>query len=274
MSRLLARALGAASAFLLAGAAAAQSNSLSGAGLPGAQRDLSSAVANGYTPFSLGAFDGYLSRSGFTVTERQQAPDGSGVGIVANAPNGMPFLFVFSDCGRQGCLFMEAVQPFAPKKIGMPISLAEMNAYNRNSPLQLFMTAEANDEVGLRWVMPALAGCGDACAHSAVTLYFGAVLNVYEAVSKASKQVLVEAPFDEPTGPVGFASLAAATAPDLTVDARWGAASVAVGSGSITDVAGPALRPEALSDRLSEEIERAVTRDRPGGVSFPALIGE
>ena len=264
MVRKLAGIFGAA-ALALTGTAQAQSNALlgGGAGPQGATRDLSGAIANGYQPFSLGAFERYLAEASFTVTERQAAPDASGVGIVAKAPNGMPFLFLFTDCGRQGCLFMEAVQPFAPKKIGMPISLAEMNDYNRNSPLQLFMTAEANDEVGLRWVLPALVGCDDACAQSGLTLYFGAVMSVYEQATKASRQMLVEVPFEAEGEATGFAA--------LTPDAPWWAASAAFGAGP--DVA-RFWPEERLAERLATEIGRAVDALRPRAVGFPALIDE
>lgn len=256
--------------------AAAQSNSLSGgsAGPVGATRDLSGAIGNGYAPFHIGAFEAYLAKSSFTITERQVAPDGGATGIVASAPNGMPFLFLMRDCGRQGCLFLEAVQPFAPKKIGMPLTGQDINAYNRNSPLQVFMTAEANEEVALRWVMPALAGCADACAHSAVTLYFGAVLNVYEAVSKASKQVLVDAPFETPVRRLPtFAGLAADADPSLPTDRRWSAASAAFGGASIDGLSDTAFKPQRLSARLTEEIRRAVRQNRPAETEFPALIG-
>ena len=265
MFRILASALGAA-ALAWVGSAHAQSNSLlgGGAGPVGATRDLSAAIANGYQPFSIGAFEAYLREASFTVTERQTAPDGGGAGIVANAPNGMPFLFLFTDCGRQGCLFMEAVQPFAPGKIGVPLGLKDINAYNRQSPLQVFMTAEANDEVALRWVLPALAQCGDACAHSAVNLYFGAVMNVYEAVSKASKQVLVEAPYETEEAPLDFAAVARSVRDGLSIDDRWGTASLAFGTAAFEDL--------DLADRMAAEIERAANRARPGATSFPALI--
>ena len=262
MSRLLIRALGALAA-LTVSAAAAQSNGLFGAGPAGATRDLSGAMANGYRPFSLAGVEGYLARSDFTVTERQAAPDGGAVGIVAKAPNGMPFLFVFTDCGRQGCLFMEAVQPFAPAKIGVPLDAAQINAFNRNSPLQLFMTAEANDEVGLRWVLPALVGCDDACAQSGLTLYFGAVMSVYEQATKASRQMLVEVPFEAEGEATGFAA--------LTPDAPWRAASAAFGAGP--DVA-RFWPEERLAERLATEIGRAVDALRPRAVGFPALIDE
>ena len=271
---MIAKALCAVAASLtLVGAASAQSNAL-GAGSPGplgATRDLSAAIANGYAPFSLAAFEQHVTQAEFQVTGRQVTDDKSAAALLVKAPNGMPFVFIFTDCGQQGCLFMEAVQPFAPAKIGVPISLADMNEYNRTSPLQVFMTKEEGNEVGLRWVLPALAGCGDACARSAVNLYFGAVISVYEAVGKASKQMVVEAPYEEEGEALDFAALAARAAPGMQADARWGPASAAFGDEA---VASAAVELRAVAGRLSEELERAAERKRPAATDFPALFGQ
>lgn len=254
---------------MASGAAQAQSNAL-GAGSPGpagATRDLSAAIAKGYAPFSLGAFEAYVTTARFTVQSRQSIDGGTAAAIAVTAPNAMPFLFVFRDCGRQGCLFMEAIQPFAPGRVGVPMGVGDINAYNRASPLQVFMTAEADGQVAIRYALPALAGCGDACAHSAVNLYFGAVLAVYEAVTKASKQMVVEAPFEEaPERALDFAALAANAAPELSMDARWGAASAAFGEAGLANAAGD------LAARLEREADRLRDAAKPGGTEFPALI--
>ena len=223
-------ALGAAASLALGSVSAAQSNSLApgNAGPLGTTRDISAAVANGYAPFHLGDFEAFLGSAGFKVTEREALPDIEGQGIAVTAPNGMPFVFLFSDCGVQGCLFMEAVQPFAPRRVGVTLGLAEVNDFNRESPLHVFMTAEEGGEVGLRWVMPALAGCGEPCVASAANLYFGGVLNIYEAVIKAGRQMVVEAPYGEEAPRADFASLVG-SAPSLPSRERWGAASAAFG---------------------------------------------
>ena len=264
----------AAGALAMAGAAHAQSNALGGAGAPGpagATRDLGAAIANGYAPFSLGEIEAYLAKASFRVTAREVSDDKDMAALVVAAPNGMPFVFLFADCGVQGCMFMEGVQPFAPGRIGMQMSLADINAYNRNSPLHLFMTAEQEGEVGLRWVMPALAGCDQACTNSAINLYFGGVLNIYEAVTKASKQMLVEAPFEDEEGaPMDFAAIAARPAPTMQADAAWGAASAAFGDAALTS-ATVSLRE--AKDRLDGELERLRERTVPGRTDFPALLG-
>ena len=266
MSRLFGSVVGAIAAASLIGSASAQSNALVRADGPaGATRDLSGAIDKGYQPFSLAAFEGFLARSSFKVTERQTAQDRNVVGITAAAPNGMPFVFLFRDCGVQGCLFMEAIQPFAPKKLGVPLGLSEVNEFNRTNPLQVIMTAEKNDEVGLRWTLPALAGCDQACADSALTLYFGGVLAIYEAVGKASKQMLVEAPFDEADPVLDFAALSARQG--APVDVAWGTASAAFGG------APDAADFGDMRGRLSAEIERLREQAKPGATSFPALLG-
>lgn len=263
------RALCAGAMALTATAAQAQSNALGGAGAPGpagATRDLGAAIANGYEPFSLAEIEDYLTKASFRVTAREVADDKDMAALIVAAPNGMPFVFLFADCGVQGCMFMEAVQPFAPGRIGMPLSLEDINEYNRNSPLHIFMTAEADGEIGLRWVLPALAGCEATCVNSSINLYFGGVLNIYGAITKASKQMLVEAPFDEPGERVDFAAIARQPAPTMQADAAWGAASAAFGDEALT-AATVSLR------EAKERLRRLRERTEPGRTDFPALLG-
>ena len=240
----------------------AQSNALGAEG--GAVSEL---IAAGVTPWSPGAVEAFLTEGGFRVTRREAKPDGSEAALLVAAPNGMPFVFLFTNCAAQGCLFVEAIQPLNPKGIGVTLTGRDVNDFNRANPLQVFLTSEAEGGVAVRWATPALAGCDADCQRSAMNMYFVSSLSFLEALAKASKRVLVEAPFEESPRPGVAAALAAG--PKALPQEAWATASLAFGEGDLRALLGAQAD---LAERLSEGLEELSVTPVGATEAFPSLL--
>jgi hypothetical protein len=186
-------ALGALAAGLALGGAAHADAFIQGAG-PGT-KDLADITARGFVPFVPAELKQWLLSQGVAVGEEVVSPDGSRMATIAVLGGQVPVVFVHSDCGQQGCLFIEMVSPVPVSTVGLRLSEKDVNAFNTESGF-VFMTLEEEGEVAVRHTMPALVGCDRACQESEYLLYFTGLKMTHGYLKQLSQQQLVSLPTD------------------------------------------------------------------------------
>lgn len=168
------------------GAASAQtSNSLAPEKSYG-ETDFSAVMELGFKPFTPDALTGYLAKRNFQIAPIEAVPPGEDIFIVAVGHNAIPYVFKLSQCGKQGCLFLEMIAPVLDEVMASPISGADRNDFNRINPM-IILTSEEGGRSALRYKFPALQQCDNDCQNSALDLFVRLVNFSYIAFDKISK---------------------------------------------------------------------------------------
>lgn len=168
------------------GAAAQLSNGLEAP----AQEDLSALVDMGFVPYDPNATTRALITSGFGVEDGGLSPDGTQRFFLVKSRNGIPFVFKYSRCGQQGCMFLEAIAPVPNALMRKALTGGEVNDFNRFNPVMM-LTVEDNGSFALRSKQPALRNCDLSCQQSGLMIFFNGVNFSYQKFLERSRQVEV-----------------------------------------------------------------------------------
>ncbi len=179
----------------------AQSNALL-SDSPG-EDNLGTLIADGWSPIHPDSVIAFLSDSGFTIIDQERLPSNRYI-VTARAPNGLPFVYEFIRCGREGCMFLEMISLFGPEVVQGRLNGSDLNVFNRANPI-IALTLESTQDIAVRYKFPALNTCSDVCQESAMQLFFNGVRIALDIIDRLGSSA-VEVRYD---GAVG-AELAAA----------------------------------------------------------------
>ncbi|WP_306252602.1 hypothetical protein [Parvularcula sp. IMCC14364] len=142
--------------------------------------------AQGYILFQPSDVKQKLLNSGFLLQSEQATPDGVAK-IYSMTAGQQVFLFGFSDCQSEGCLFMRAIHPIPTAAAGLNISTGMVNDLNGTTPLGHYVV-EQGGNVSLRYYVPAVPECAEACLDSHLLLFMNGTKAAHETLQRVGRQ--------------------------------------------------------------------------------------
>ncbi|MCI5044873.1 MAG: hypothetical protein MRY72_09260 [Aquisalinus sp.] len=147
-----------------------------------------------------------LLNAGFQLQSEQATPDGV-ARIYSMTAGQQVFLFGFSDCQVEGCLFMRAIHPIPTAAAGLSISTGVVNDLNGTTPLGHYVL-EQGGNVSLRYYVPAVPECAEACLDSHLLLFMNGTKAAHEALQRVGRQRVASADSDDMNSSNVFAAAA------------------------------------------------------------------
>ncbi len=173
------------------GAAGAQvSNSLDQSTAPAV--DYQALQAQGFILFNPEAVKAKLVDAGFVMQSDQRSTDGT-ARVFAATVYQQTFVFGFSDCAPEGCLFMRAVHPIPTAAAGINITSVIANDLNGTTPLGHYV-AEKGGNVSLRYSMPAVPECAEQCIDSHIVFFMRGTQIAHQILKQLGNQKVAKAP--------------------------------------------------------------------------------